>query len=162
MSKLATLPALIELADGWRARGKKLVLANGAFDLLHVGHVRYLQGARALGDVLVVAVNSDASVRKAKGEGRPVIPQGERTELLCALECVDCVTLFDEPDVRHLIAALKPQVHAKGTDYTAEAVPERAEVEKYGGRVAITGDPKDHSTTDTVVRLKTLGPAGRS
>lgn len=141
------------LAEAWRARGKIAVLANGAFDLLHVGHLRYLQGAKALGDVLVVAVNSDVSVRKAKGENRPVVPQAERAEMLCGLSCVDFVTVFDEADVRHIIAALKPAVHAKGTDYTQDSVPERAEVEKYGGRVAITGDPKDHSTTETVAQL---------
>lgn len=161
MTKRVTWPQLVALADGWRASGKKVVLANGAFDLLHVGHLRYLRGAKSLGDVLLVAVNSDASVRKAKGDGRPVIPESERVELLCALECVDYVTLFDEPDVRHLIAAVQPQVHAKGTDYTSQSVPERAEVEKYGGRVEITGDPKDHSTTETMARLKTLGLAGR-
>lgn len=157
MSKEKTLAELTALAETWRARGEKAVLANGAFDLLHVGHLRYLQGAKALGDVLVVAVNSDASVRQAKGENRPVVPQAERAELLCALSCVDFVTVFDEDDVRHIIAALKPAVHAKGTDYTPDSVPERAEVEKYGGRVAITGDPKDHSTTETVAQLTKRG-----
>ncbi len=153
MSKEKTLAEMTALAEAWRARGKIAVLANGAFDLLHVGHLRYLQGAKALGDVLVVAVNSDVSVRKAKGENRPVVPQAERAEMLCGLSCVDFVTVFDEADVRHIIAALKPAVHAKGTDYTQDSVPERAEVEKYGGRVAITGDPKDHSTTETVAQL---------
>lgn len=154
MSKLKTLTELAALAENWRKEHQTLVLANGAFDLLHVGHLRYLQGAKALGNVLVVAVNSDASVRRAKGEGRPLVPQHERAELLCGLECVDQVTVFDETDVRHIIAALKPQVHAKGTDYTVESVPERAEVEKHGGRVVITGDPKDHSTTEAVAMLK--------
>lgn len=162
MSKEKTLAELAALAEIWHARGDKVVLANGAFDLLHVGHLRYLQGAKALGNVLVVAVNSDASVRSAKGESRPVVPQAERAELLGGLACVDVVTLFDEADVRHIIATLKPAVHAKGTDYTQDSVPERVEVEKYGGQVAITGDPKDHSTTETVAQLTKRGlPSSR-
>jgi rfaE bifunctional protein nucleotidyltransferase chain/domain len=131
-----------------------LVLANGAFDLLHVGHVRYLQAARAQGGLLVVAVNSDASVRAAKGPGRPVIPGAERAELLAALGCVDFVTLFDEPTVSGIIAALRPDVHAKGTDYTAESVPEAKLVQALGGRVAIVGDPKDHATSRLVEQLR--------
>jgi rfaE bifunctional protein nucleotidyltransferase chain/domain len=142
-----------EEVEAARAAGRTIVLANGAFDLLHVGHVRYLDGAKALGDVLVVAVNSDASVRASKGPGRPVVPQAERAELVAALRCVDHVLVFDEPDVRAVIRALKPHVHAKGTDYTVETVPERAEVEAYGGRVAICGDPKDHSTSSLVGKL---------
>jgi rfaE bifunctional protein nucleotidyltransferase chain/domain len=140
-----------------RAQGRSIVLANGVFDLLHVGHLRYLEGAKALGDVLVVAINSDASTRAYKGPGRPVIPQDERAELIAALACTDLVLVFDEPDVRGVIRALKPDVHAKGTDYTPESIPERSEVEAYGGRVAVTGDPKDHSTTALVSRL---GPDG--
>ena len=136
-----------------RASGKKIALANGVFDLLHVGHLRYLQGARALGDVLVVALNSDASTRALKGEGRPVIPENERAELLCALNCVDLVVLFDEPNVRGIIRALKPDVQVKGTDYTPDNIPERDEVMAYGGRVAVAGDPKDHSTTELVKKL---------
>jgi rfaE bifunctional protein nucleotidyltransferase chain/domain len=136
-----------------RAAGRTIVLANGAFDLLHVGHVRYLEAAKALGEVLVVAVNSDASVRAAKGAGRPVVPQAERVELVAALRCVDHVLLFDEPDVRAVIRSLRPHVHAKGTDYTVQTVPERAEVEACGGRVVICGDPKDHSTTSVVSKL---------
>lgn len=143
----ATLDELVRLAAAERAKGRTLVLANGAFDLLHVGHLRYLLGAKEHGDVLIVAVNSDASVRAAKGQGRPIIPQAERAELVAALRCVDHVLVFDEPDVRPIIRALKPEVHAKGTDYTEGSVPEREEVHAYGGRVAITGDPKDHSTT---------------
>jgi rfaE bifunctional protein nucleotidyltransferase chain/domain len=134
--------------DGWRAQGLKVALANGVFDLLHVGHLRYLEGAKQLADRLVVAVNSDASTRAYKGPGRPIIPQAERVELLRALRCTDLVLLFDEPDVRLVIRALKPDVHVKGTDYTPETIPERAEVEAYGGRVAVAGDPKDHSTTE--------------
>ncbi len=150
-----SLEDLARIVAGHHARGRKVVLANGAFDLLHVGHVRYLEGAKALGDVLVVAVNSDGSVRAAKGEGRPVIPARERAELVGALRCVDHVLVFDEPDVRHIIRALKPDIHAKGTDYTPDTVPERDEVLAYGGRVAITGDPKDHSTTALITTGRT-------
>jgi rfaE bifunctional protein nucleotidyltransferase chain/domain len=130
-----------------------VALTNGAFDLLHVGHVRYLAGAAALADRVVVAVNSDASVRALKGEGRPVVPQAERAELLAALECVDAVLIFEDRDVRAVIRALKPEVHVKGTDYTPQSIPERAEVEAYGGTVAVAGDPKDHSTTQLVADL---------
>ncbi|MCC6336110.1 MAG: adenylyltransferase/cytidyltransferase family protein [Myxococcales bacterium] len=132
-------------------------MANGVFDLLHVGHLRYLEGAKALGDVLVVAVNSDASARALKGPGRPVIPEAERAELISALACTDLVLLFDEPDVRAVLRALKPHVHAKGTDYTPDSIPEKAEVEAWGGRVAVTGDPKDHSTSALVQKLKPDG-----
>lgn len=141
--------------DGWRAQGLQVALANGVFDLLHVGHVRYLEAAKQLADRLVVAVNSDASTRAYKGPGRPVIPEGERAELLRALRCTDLVLIFEEPDVRAVIRALKPDVHVKGTDYTPESIPERAEVEAYGGRVAVAGDPKDHSTTALLSRLPT-------
>ena len=137
-----------------RAKGGVVVMTNGAFDLLHVGHLRTLQGARNLGDCLVVAVNSDASVRRAKGPGRPVVPEAERAELLCALACVDYVILFDTPTVEPLLLRLKPEIHAKGTDYAPETVPERAAVLSYGGRIAITGDPKNHSTTEISARLK--------
>jgi rfaE bifunctional protein nucleotidyltransferase chain/domain len=137
-----------------RAQGKRVAMANGVFDLLHVGHVRYLQGARALADVLVVAVNSDASTKALKGPTRPVIPEAERAELLCALACVDAVVLFDELNVRPMLRALKPDVHVKGTDYTPESIPERDEVLAYGGQVAVAGDPKDHSTTELAKKLK--------
>jgi rfaE bifunctional protein nucleotidyltransferase chain/domain len=137
-----------------RAQGKRVAMANGVFDLLHVGHVRYLQGARALADVLVVAVNSDASTQALKGPTRPVIPEAERAELLCALACVDAVVLFDELNVRPMLRALKPDVHVKGTDYTPESIPERDEVLAYGGQVAVAGDPKDHSTTELAKKLK--------
>ena len=132
----------------WRTAGEKIILTNGCFDLLHVGHVRYLRAAKELGGRLIVAVNSDASTRAIKGEGRPRVPDRERAEILAALADVDAVTIFDEPDVRHLIRLLRPDIHAKGTDYTAESVPERDEVIAYGGRVEIVGDPKGHSTTD--------------
>lgn len=141
------------LVESWRSQGLKVALANGVFDLLHVGHVRYLEAARLLADRLVVAVNSDASTRAYKGPGRPVIPEGERAELLRALRCTDLVLIFEEPDVRAVIRALKPDVHVKGTDYTPESIPERAEVEAYGGRVAVAGDPKDHSTTALLAKL---------
>ena len=148
-----SLEAARRTVEGWRAQGLKVALANGVFDLLHVGHVRYLEAARQLADRLVVAVNSDASTRAYKGPGRPVIPQDERAELIRALRCADLVLIFDEPDVRTVIRALKPDVHVKGTDYTPESIPERAEVEAYGGRVAVAGDPKDHSTTALLTRL---------
>ena len=130
--------------------GKKIVLANGCFDILHVGHVRYLEGARALGDVLVVALNSDQSVRAIKEPGRPILAQNERVALISALKVVDYVVVFDEPDVRRVIEVLQPAVHAKGTDYTEDNVPERAQVLAYGGTVRIAGDPKDHSTRDVI------------
>ena len=132
----------------WRAAGEKIIFTNGCFDLLHVGHVRYLRGAKQLGGRLVVGVNSDASARALKGEGRPRVPANERAEILAALQDVDAVTIFDSLDVRELIRLLRPDVHAKGTDYTAESVPERDEVLACGGRVEIVGDPKNHSTTE--------------
>jgi D-glycero-beta-D-manno-heptose 1-phosphate adenylyltransferase len=134
-------------------KGKKVVLANGCFDILHVGHLRYLKDARALGDVLVVAINSDRSVRAIKDEGRPILDEGERVALVSALECVDHVLLFDEPDVARVLRTLRPSVHAKGTDYTEESVPERDIVREHGGVVKITGDPKDHSTREIIERI---------
>lgn len=130
------------------------VLANGVFDLFHVGHLRYLEDAAQLGEVLVVAVNSDASTRAYKGPDRPVVPESERAEIIAALACVDFVLVFDEPNVVSILQALRPDVHAKGTDYTPTTVPERHVVEAYGGRVAICGDPKDHSTTALLSQLK--------
>lgn len=151
------LADVVARARQLRADGKKVALANGVFDLLHVGHVRYLQGARALADALVVAVNSDRSTRAYKGPGRPIIPEAERAELVAALACTDLVLIFDEPDVRAVIRALRPDVHVKGTDYSPETIPERDEVEAYGGKVAVAGDPKDHSTTDLQRRLDRAG-----
>jgi D-glycero-beta-D-manno-heptose 1-phosphate adenylyltransferase len=133
-----------------RARDARVVVANGAFDLLHVGHVRYLAAARSLGDVLFVAVNSDASVRGLKGPPRPILPAEERVELVAGLESVDWVVLFDEPTVAGVLRELRPSIHAKGTDYTADTVPERDVVAEWGGRTAICGDPKDHATTDLI------------
>ncbi len=134
------------MASECRSQGKRLVLANGCFDLLHVGHVRYLRAARSLGDVLLVALNGDASVRRLKGPGRPLIPAEERAELVGALRGVDAVVVFDDDRADRLIARLRPDVHAKGTDYSEESVPERQAVVAAGGRVAIAGDPKDHAT----------------
>lgn len=154
MSKLRTLEALVTEVERLRREGKKIAFANGVFDLLHVGHLRYLEGARALADVLVVAVNSDASTRLNKGPGRPVVPADERAELLAALICTDFVVVFDSPDVRPVLRALKPDLHVKGTDYTPESIPERDEVLAYGGRVAVAGDPKNHSTTAALEQLR--------
>ncbi|HEX6283445.1 MAG TPA: adenylyltransferase/cytidyltransferase family protein [Pyrinomonadaceae bacterium] len=136
-----------------RENGSRVVLANGCFDVLHVGHVRYLAGARELGEVLVVGVNSDEQVVRLKGPGRPVLPAEERAEIVAALESVTYVTIFAEPTVEELLLALKPDVHAKGTDYTEDTVPERNVVRSYGGKVAIVGDPKDHSTSAILARL---------
>ena len=148
-----TREALILAVSTARQQGARIVLANGCFDVLHVGHVRYLAGARELGDVLVVGVNSDRQVAIQKGAGRPILPESERAELLAALESVSFVTIFDEPTVEELLLALKPDVHAKGTDYTVDTVPERDVVRSYGGQVAIVGDPKDHSTSEILTRM---------
>ena len=136
-----------------RKAGARVVLAGGCFDLLHVGHVRYLEAARALGDLLVVGVNGDGEVRRLKGEGRPLLPERERAEMVAALRAVDYVTVFDEPTVAELLLALRPDTHAKGTDYTEESVPEGDVVRSYGGRVRIVGDPKEHSSTEILKRV---------
>ncbi len=146
--KIRTLEELETIISREQGKGKEVVMANGCFDLLHVGHVRYLEAARMEGDLLVVAVNSDASVRQIKGPPRPFVPQGERMELVAALEAVDYVFLFHDLTLDRVLFRLKPQVQAKGTDYTEETVPERETVLSYGGRVAICGDPKDHSSTE--------------
>ena len=148
-------------ADAQRQKGRRIVLANGVFDLLHVGHLRYLEAARALGDVLVVALNSDASVRRLKGQGRPIMSAAERAELVGALRHVDAVVVFEEDTVDRLVGALRPDVQAKGTDYTEATVPERAAVLAAGGRVAIAGDPKDHSTRDLIRAIVERFGAGR-
>jgi rfaE bifunctional protein nucleotidyltransferase chain/domain len=142
-----------------RARGHTIAFANGCFDMLHVGHIRYLQDAKKQADVLVVGVNGDASVRELKGEGRPVMPAGERAEIIAAIDGVDYVTVFDERSPARLLAALKPDVHCKGTDYTPDSVPEREVVQAYGGRVAIVGDPKDHSTSEMLKKIATVVPS---
>ncbi len=149
-TKILTRDQLRQRVDEWRRAGERITLANGNFDLLHVGHVRYLQGAKALGGKLVVAINSDASVRALKGEGRPIMPDHERAEIVAALAAVDAVVIFPELDVRAIIREIRPDIQAKGTDYSADSVPERDTVAEYGGRVAIVGDPKDHSTTEII------------
>ncbi len=147
-SKVVTREELKRRVAEWRRAGEKIILTNGCFDVLHVGHVRYLHGAKALGGRVVVGINADETVRQLKGSGRPKMPASERAEILAAIADVDAVVIFSEPDVRALIRELKPDIHAKGTDYTADSVPERDEVAAYGGRVAIVGDPKDHSSSD--------------
>ncbi len=136
-----------------RKHGARIVLANGCFDILHVGHIRYLEGAKQLGDVLVVGVNSDEQVRMQKGEGRPLVPERERAEIIAAIRAVDFVTIFTEPTVEQLLLSIRPDIHAKGTDYTEDSVPERDVVRSFGGRVMIVGDPKDHSSTEMVRKV---------
>lgn len=145
---------LIEHIATARASNLSVIFANGCFDPLHVGHVRYLEGAKALGDLLVVGLNSDEQVRRLKGAGRPLLSQDQRAEIVASLAAVDFVTIFDEPTVEALLLELRPEVHAKGTDYTEDTVPERDVVRSYGGKVAIVGDPKEHSSTDLIRRLR--------
>lgn len=152
--KLKTLPEIRKIVHQCRERGKRVILANGCFDFLHVGHIRYLQAARALGDILVVGLNGDKSVRALKGAGRPLMTAEERVEILDALECVDYLLIFDDLTVASVLSDLQPDVHAKGTDYAQETVPERASVLAYGGSVAIVGDPKNHSTRDYLHRIR--------
>lgn len=154
MAEIVARDAVGTLAAAWRRQGEKITLANGCFDVIHVGHVRYLAGAKALGGKLIVGINADHTVRQLKGEGRPRIPASERAEILAAMNMVDAVVIFPEPDARGLIREIRPDVHAKGTDYTEQSVPERDEVAAYGGRVAIVGDPKDHSSSDMLRRWK--------
>jgi rfaE bifunctional protein nucleotidyltransferase chain/domain len=149
-SKILQRDELRRQVEQWRQAGERVTLGNGNFDLLHVGHVRYLRAAKALGGRLVVAINSDESVRRLKGEGRPIMPENERAEIVAALADVDAVVIFPELDVRAIIREIRPDVQAKGTDYTADSVPERDAVAEYGGRVAIVGDPKDHSTSELI------------
>ena len=153
-SKILSRDELLEAAARERTGGKRIVFANGAFDLLHVGHVRYLEAARREGGWLAVGINSDRSVRRAKGNGRPILPERERAEIVAALACVDAVVFFDEDSPAALLSELKPDVHAKGTDYTPASVPERDVVASYGGKTAIVGDPKDHATTDLIDRIR--------
>ena len=148
--KILSRQQIRERVEQWRAAGECIVLANGNFDLLHVGHVRYLHGAKALGGRLVVAINSDDSVRALKGEGRPIMPAEERAEIVAALAVVDAVVIFPELDVRALIREIRPDIQAKGTDYTVDSVPERDVVAECGGRVAIVGDAKEHSTSEII------------
>jgi len=148
-----TLDEAVALADRLRAERKCIVLANGCFDLLHVGHVRYLRAARKLGDVLFVGINSDAAVARLKGRGRPLMPAAERAEILLSLREVDHVVVFEEDTADRLVASLRPHVHAKGTDYRPGSVPEAATVQAVGGRIEIVGDPKDHSSRDLIARI---------
>ena len=160
-TKILSPEALRDRVAEWRRGGQQIVLTNGCFDLLHVGHIRYLRGAKALGGKLVVAMNSDESGQQIKGEGRPFMPAAERAEIIAALSDVDAVVIFDGPDVRGLIREIHPDIQAKGTDYTRENVPERDEVLAYGGRIEIVGDPKDHSTTNFLTQLR-RGGGGRT
>jgi len=153
IDKIETLQKIIEEEKG---RGKRIIFGNGCFDLLHVGHVRYLRGAKALGDLLIVAVNDDSSVTGLGKRKQVVTPANERAEIIAALDCVDYVILFSDPTVENLLRALRPDIHAKGTDYTEQSVPEGDIVRSYGGRVAIVGDPKDHSTRDLIKTIKDL------
>jgi rfaE bifunctional protein nucleotidyltransferase chain/domain len=153
MGRVLDLEGARAVADKARAAGRRVVLANGCFDLLHVGHVRYLEDARGLGDLLIVGVNGDDAVRRLKGPGRPLMPAVERAEMLAALRAVDHVVVFEDDTADRLVALLRPAVHAKGTDYTAESVPERASVLAAGGRVAIAGDAKQHSTRDVIAEI---------
>jgi rfaE bifunctional protein nucleotidyltransferase chain/domain len=156
MAKLWSRDRAGKEAESVRNSGRRIVFANGAFDLLHVGHVRYLQAARREGDFLVIGVNSDSSVRLSKGNGRPILPEGERAEIVAALSCVDAVVIFSEASPADLIREIRPEVHAKGTDYTRDTVPEKGVVESCGGEVRIVGDPKDHATTDLIERIRRL------
>ncbi|MDQ2922470.1 MAG: adenylyltransferase/cytidyltransferase family protein [Acidobacteriota bacterium] len=145
---------LVARVNAEKEKGRSVVLANGCFDILHAGHVRYLEGARALGDILVVGINSDNQVTRLKGQGRPILPELDRAEIVASLRAVDLVTIFDEPTVTELLLAIRPDIHAKGTDYTEETVPERDVVRSFGGRVRIVGDPKDHSTSELIRRFQ--------
>jgi D-glycero-beta-D-manno-heptose 1-phosphate adenylyltransferase len=157
--KIKSIEELKQLVAAIRASGRKIVFANGCFDLIHAGHVRYLEAAAELGDVLIVGINSDACVAALKGEGRPLQAEDDRTEMIASMECVDYVLLFHDLTVDGILRTLKPDVHAKGTDYTPESVPERETVRAYGGRVAITGDPKDHSTRDLIQAILAKFPS---
>ena len=156
MSKIVSLAQAAAAREAARANGRLVEVANGAFDLLHVGHVRYLQAAKDLtrGGLLIAGVNTDPSVRASKGPKRPIVPERERAELVAALACEDLVVFFDEPDALALLAALRPDLHVKGTDYTEESVPERDLVARLGGRTVIAGDAKEHSTTDVIARIR--------
>jgi rfaE bifunctional protein nucleotidyltransferase chain/domain len=160
--KLVSRDEAVLGAANEKAKGRRVVFANGAFDLLHAGHVRYLEAARREGDWLLVAVNSDESVARSKGGGRPIVPVSERAEIVAALECVDAVVVFGDDTPAGLLDEIRPDVHAKGTDYTSESVPEREVVAGYGGRTVIVGDPKDHATTDLIERIRNTGLGTRN
>jgi D-glycero-beta-D-manno-heptose 1-phosphate adenylyltransferase len=156
MGIIKNLDDLKKVIDGEKKKGKRIVFGNGCFDILHVGHVRYLKGAKALGDLLIVAVNDDSSVTGLGKRKKVVTPASERAEIISAIDCVDYVTIFSDPTVERLLTTLKPDIHAKGTDYTVDNVPEREIVRSYGGEVAIVGDPKDHSTRDIIKVIKEI------
>jgi D-glycero-beta-D-manno-heptose 1-phosphate adenylyltransferase len=158
VGEVLTRAALVEWVAHQRRESRTIAFANGVFDLFHVGHLRYLEGARQQADVLVVAVNEDATVRLLKGAGCPVIPAAERAEIIAALRCVNAVVVFPEPTVTPLLELLRPDVHCKGTDYTVDTVPERATVRSYGGRTAIVGDPKEHATRDLLAHIRKTAP----
>jgi len=166
LKKLKTLAQLRIIVDRERKKGKIIVLANGGFDLVHAGHVRYLEAAKKKGDILIVALNSDSSIRKLKGQGRPILPQQERADILSAFACVDFITIFNESNVENILMSLKPHVHAKGSDYTKKTVPERETVLAYGGRIAISGGPKIRSTSEVLPRIlakmKIAGPSRKN
>lgn len=153
MKKLYTLSQLTKIIQEHKKRGQKVVLANGCFDLIHVGHIRYLKESKKKGDVLVLALNSDSSIRKLKGEARPILNQIERAEIASSFYFVDYITFFDEPNVEKVLLALKPDIHAKGSDYTKETVPEKETVKQYGGAIAITGGPKIKSTSELIKEI---------
>lgn len=155
-NKLKTKEELTLLVNRFRKGGKRIVLANGCFDLLHVGHIRYLMEAKEIGDILIVGLNSDQSTRTLKGSARPIFSQEERAEILAALSCIDYITIFHELSVEDLLLTLKPDIHAKGTDYTTETVPEADVVRSYGGKVAIVGDPKNHSSKEILKNLQRM------
>lgn len=152
-SRIRERSELITIVETARASGHRIVFANGCFDVLHVGHIRYLEAAKALGDLLIVGINSDDQTRRLKGEGRPLLPAEQRAEIISSLDAVDFVTIFEEATVEQLLLALKPDIHAKGTDYTEDSVPERDVVRSFGGKVAIVGDPKDHSSSEMIEKL---------
>jgi len=152
--KFKVLEELIKIRDNLKQKGKTVVFCNGCFDLIHVGHIRYLKAAKDLGDVLILALNSDDSIRKLKGKGRPLMPLAERIEILSEFPFIDYITSFNEKTVSNLLKILKPDIHAKGTDYTEKTVPERETVLDYGGSIAITGDPKNHSASEIINKIK--------
>ncbi len=154
MRKHYSLPRLKKIIDTEKHKGKKIVLANGCFDLIHVGHVRYLKESKKKGDILVLALNSDSSIRRLKGKGRPILNEKERVDILSSVSCIDYITIFEEKTVENILQALKPDIHAKGSDYTEETVPEKATVRSYGGGTAITGGPKVRSTSQIISQIR--------
>lgn len=157
MKKISTLEELQPIIQAYKNQGKRIVLANGCFDLIHVGHVRYLRESKRLGDILVVAINSDTSVVKLKGKGRPILPEAERAVILSSFACVDHILVFSEPNVENILRTLQPDIHAKGSDYTRDTVPERETVRSYGGEIAITGGPKVRSTSEILSIIRKIG-----